>query len=81
MGDEPVDPQRFRRQKARTLLALLVLNHGKEITRDRLVRALWPESQLEAARKNFYSIWSQLRRVLATPEGTCPYLILSLIHI
>lgn len=75
MGDEPVDPQRFRRQKARTLLALLVLNHGKEITRDRLVRALWPESQLEAARKNFYSIWSQLRRVLATPEGTCPYLI------
>ncbi len=77
VGDEPVDPQRLRRQKARTLLALLVLNRGKEITRDRLAQALWPDSKLESARKNLYSIWSQLRRALATPDGACPYLVRS----
>lgn len=36
---------------------------------------LWPESDLFAARKNFYSIWSMLRRALSTFDGCCPYLI------
>lgn len=77
IGSDPVDPHLFRRQKTRTLLALLVLNRGKEFARDRLAQALWPESKLESARKNLYSIWSQLRRALITPAGTCPYLIRS----
>lgn len=75
IGDEPVDASKFRRQKVKTLLALLVLNRGKEFSRDKLVSLLWPDSELEAARKNFYSIWSMLRRALTTPAGNCPYLI------
>lgn len=75
VGEVPVDPARFRRQKVKTLLALLVLNRGREFSRDRLVSLLWPESDLDAARKNFYGIWSMLRRALTTPAGTCPYLI------
>lgn len=75
IGNEPVDLRRFRRQKVKTLLALLVLNRGREFSRDKLVTLLWPDSDLEAARKNFYSIWSMLRRALSTPEGACPYLI------
>lgn len=75
IGEEPVDPTLFRRQKVKTLLALLVLNRGREFSRDKLVTLLWPESDLVAARKNFYGIWSMLRRALRTPSGGCPYLI------
>ncbi|WP_080797014.1 BTAD domain-containing putative transcriptional regulator [Arabiibacter massiliensis] len=75
IGDEPVDAVKFRRQKVKTLLALLVLNRGKEFSRDKLVSILWPDSELAAARKNFYSIWSMLRRALTAPDGSCPYLI------
>ncbi|OUO90480.1 SARP family transcriptional regulator [Gordonibacter sp. An230] len=75
IGDDPVDAHLLRRQKVKTLLALLVLNRGKEFSRDKLVGLMWPDSNLEAARKNLYGIWSMLRRALTTPEGTCPYLI------
>ena len=75
IGDRRVDPLQFNRQKVRTLLALLVLNRGREFSRDRLVGLLWPDSDLAMARKNFYGVWSQLRRALKTPVGTCPYLI------
>ncbi len=75
IGGKRVDDALFRRQKVKTLLALLVLNRGREFSRDKLVSLLWPESPLEAARKNFYGVWSLLRRALKTPDGTCPYLI------
>ena len=75
IGGERVDASLFRRQKVKTLLALLVLNRGREFSRDKLVSLLWPDSDLMAARKNFYGIWSMLRRALRTPAGTCPYLI------
>lgn len=75
IGDDQLDPRLLRRQKSRTLLALLVMNRGKEMPRDRLVQTLWPESDLEAAKRNFYAVWSQLRRALTTGAGTCPYLV------
>lgn len=75
IGDTPVDPGRFRRQKVKTLLALLVLNRGREFPRDRLVGIMWPESEVDSARKNFYSVWSHLRRALSGPSGACPYLV------
>ncbi len=56
VGDEPIDPQLSRRQKAQTLS---------------------PESKLESARKNLYSVRSKLHHTLETPAGTCPYLIRS----
>ena len=75
IGDTPVATARFRRQNARSLLVILAVNQGREVTRDFLIRALWPESEEEAARKNFYTVWSQLRKVLTLPDGTCPYLV------
>ncbi len=75
LGQTRIDLRSFQRNKSKTLLAILVLNRGREVSRDRLVRALWPESPLEVARKNFYSVWSQLRRTLICPDGTCPYLV------
>lgn len=75
IGNERVDPALFRRQKVKTLLALLVLERGREFSRDKLASTLWPDSDPQPARKNFYGIWSSLRRALTTPAGTCPYLI------
>lgn len=75
IGQQVVDPALFRRQKVKTLLALLVLNRGKEFARDKLVTLLWPNSNLDSARKNFYSVWSMLRRALGDANGECPYLV------
>lgn len=75
LGDTPVDPEKLRRQKVKTLLALLVMNRGRELSRDRLLAMLWPDSDPESARKNFYTIWSLLRAALTLPDGSCPYLI------
>ncbi|MBP5313690.1 MAG: hypothetical protein J6Y65_02060 [Eggerthellaceae bacterium] len=75
VGDRLVDPHTFRRMKAKTMLAILVLYKGREINRDRLVALLWPDSDLESARHNFYCVWGQLRHALMLPSGNCPYLI------
>lgn len=75
IGDVRVDPAKLRRQKVKTLLALLVLGRGRDVSRDRLMEALWPDAPFDAARKNFYGIWSLLRAALSLPQGGCPYLI------
>lgn len=75
IGQQRVAPEYFRRQKIKTLLALLVLNKGKEYSRDRLVEIMWPGSSVAAGRKGLYSLWSKLREALMTPDGECPYLI------
>ncbi len=74
LGDVRLDEQLLARRKSRTLLALLVLNHGREVSVDYLASTFWPDARPAAARKNFYSIWALLRRVLSV-EGECPYLI------
>lgn len=75
MGDVRVDPEKLRRQKVKTLLALLVLNRGRDVSRDRLMDMIWPGAEFDSARKNFYGIWSLLRSALTLPQGGCPYLI------
>jgi DNA-binding SARP family transcriptional activator len=74
IGDSPVDSPGFRRQKVRLLLALLVLESGREISCNRLADLLWPESDSEKARHNLYSSLSLLRKGLMLPMGGCPYL-------
>lgn len=75
IGDKLVDPALFRRQKVKALLALLTLNQGKELLRERLSAMLWPSSSAATAQRNFYSTWSLLRKALSLPGGECPYLI------
>lgn len=74
IGDRRLDDRLLARRKSRTLLALLVLNHGREVSVDYLGATFWPDTAPSAARKNFYSLWSLLRRVLSV-DGQCPYLI------
>lgn len=75
IGGEPVAPQLFSRQKVKTLFALLILNRGKEVPRDRLMSSLWPDSDFPSAQKNLHATWSLLRKALTTGEGSCPYLV------
>ena len=73
MGQQPVDYADFRRSKVRTLLALLALEDGREISCVQLESKLWPDSDTEKARKNLYSTVSLLRSGLSLPGGACPY--------
>lgn len=74
IGDRMVFPVELSRHKTRLLLALLVLSHGHESSRTRIAELLWPASSPKSAMKNFYSVWSQLRRALSV-NGECPYLL------
>jgi DNA-binding SARP family transcriptional activator len=73
---ELVDGKAFKREKLRIALALLLLNKGSEISRDTLAECLWPESTIETRRRNFYSVWEQLKKSLNV-DSYCPYLIKS----
>ncbi len=74
-GDEDVPSTVVTRRREKTLLAVLVINRGKEMSRDRLASVLWPVASAEAARKNLYSVMSQLRKALSLEGGACPYLV------
>lgn len=74
IGEKEVGESLRRSRKARLMLALLVINRGQGITRERLSHILWPSSTPKAAKKNFYGVWMQLKRALSV-EGSCPYLI------
>lgn len=52
-----------------------MVNQGHDLSRDRIMKLLWPDSHMERARNNFYATWSRLRTALSMPDGTCPYLI------
>lgn len=72
----PIDPKRLTRKRARTLAAALALNKGHELTRERLCRIIWPESDELSCVNSFYSVWASLKRALSH-EGVCPYLVRS----
>lgn len=75
IGGVPLGPDAFRKQRARTLLAVLVLHRGKEVPRRELLDIMWPASDWDRAVSNFYSLWSVLRKALSDEEGNCPYLV------
>lgn len=74
VGDRHLTAEDFHRKTTRQLLAMLAINIGREVSRATAARLLWPESDEPRALKNFYTVWSELRRLLMLPDGTCPYL-------
>ena len=75
IGDDVVDERLFRRRHVRLLLLLLAANAGRDLSRDSLAMELWPDVDIEQARRSFYAIWSKLRKALTLSDGTCPYLL------
>ncbi len=55
---------RLRSRKGEWLLALLALRHGREVTRDFLIAALWPDSEEGAASASLRQSLMDLRRAL-----------------
>jgi DNA-binding SARP family transcriptional activator len=74
LGDHNISGHFSTYRKAGTLLALLALNRGRDVTREALSSALWPHADTRAANKNFYRVWSTLRNLLSV-QGVCPYLM------
>ena len=56
------------RRKAKLVLALLVVNDGKELPRTWIERIVWPESDPACVRSSFYNLWSYIRCVLTPPD-------------
>lgn len=69
-----LDHKRLSRKKVRTILAVLVMAKGREISKDRITTILWPDFDPDRGRRNLYSVWSQLKKTL-TVDGSCPYII------
>lgn len=76
ISSQPVDPKLISRKKAKAALALLVVNKGRELTRGQIADSLWPEEGMDGYTRNFYSIWSMLKKAFSV-DGSCPYLIRS----
>ena len=60
------------RRKAKVVVALLLVNNGKELPRTWIERIVWPDSDPACVRSSFYNLWSYIRRVL-TPPGEEPF--------
>lgn len=61
------------RRKDRALLAVLVVNAGKEINCKQVAERLWPRSVPMKALHNFYNSLSHVRAALTLPSGAEPY--------
>ena len=75
IGGQLLDEDSLSAAHVRSLIVLLAENPGREISRDAICKAMWPDSSIEVSRKSFYSVWSKLKRALSLPDGSCPYLI------
>lgn len=73
IGGREVSEELLSKRKARLLLTLLVLNRGRDYSREELASALWPKAQPRTALKSFYRQWQELAALLAV-DGSCPYL-------
>lgn len=67
VGGRPLPPLRSRREQ--WLLALLVLRHDRELSRDALAALLWPENPESQARFYLRKSLSNLRRALGEEAG------------
>lgn len=67
-----VVPNKELRRKAKIVIALLLVNHGKELPRTWIERIVWPGSDPSCVRSSFYNLWSYIRKML-TPPGEEPF--------
>lgn len=68
-GSHEIPAGAWRREKARQLFQLLVMNSPGALERDQLVELLWPDADADQGRRNFRVTLSTLQRVLV-PEHT-----------
>jgi DNA-binding SARP family transcriptional activator len=64
VGDRTITKQEWRKRRARLILAMLVLEQGNELARDKISEYLWPEVEGEKATNNFYVAWSAMKNAI-----------------
>ncbi|MFZ3150509.1 MAG: BTAD domain-containing putative transcriptional regulator [Anaerolineaceae bacterium] len=77
-GRNAVNQQDWKREKARQLLQVLVVNHRKWLSRDQITLILWPDADQVTAANNFKVTLSTLNQDLepSRPAGKSPFFIL-----
>lgn len=74
IGGERIGTDNCKRRKAQTLLSMLIVANGREISRNDIILALWPDSSYKSGERGFYSLWSELRTLLGVKDASCPYI-------
>ncbi len=63
-GDQEIDPEEWKREKARQLFQLLVAHHDKWLHRDQIISMLWMDTPLENANNYLKVVLNALNQVL-----------------
>ncbi len=74
VGADGSDIRQVRRRNAKIVLALLAMNRGREVTKERLAATIWPDASPSCSRQNLYVVWAYLKTVLKV-GSSCPYLV------
>ncbi len=72
VGERKVREKDWRKRKARLLFAILVLERGRQVSREQLLAHVWPDLTEDRAKNNFYVAWSNMKSALST--GQEPFL-------
>jgi DNA-binding SARP family transcriptional activator len=64
LNEELLPDRAWPTQKSRQLFEILLINHGRLVTADKLMEYLWPALGVKQARNNLWVSISQARRVL-----------------
>ncbi len=77
-GDHEVRDRDWRSSKARQLFQLLLTERGRTLPRDRVLEALWPEMEPDAAANNLRVTLNRLGKAIEPdrPEGAPPAYLL-----
>lgn len=57
------------RDQAKELLALIAIQHDREVSREWISQVLWPSSHSKKPRQSLYTLWSYMNRLLANDQG------------
>lgn len=69
VGDRRVREKDWRKRKARLLFAILVLERGRQVSREQLLAHVWPDLAEDKAKNNFYVAWSNMKSALSAGPG------------
>ncbi len=65
----------WRKNKSKLLFAHLLLRFGREVNREILEDALWPDMDRIRATRNLYVVYSAMKRALCNSNGEAPYVV------
>jgi DNA-binding SARP family transcriptional activator len=76
-GEETIDPQDWRREKALQLFQILIANRDRWLHRDTVINMLWADSDLEKAQNYYKVVLNTLNSVLEPDRssGQNPFFI------